>query len=191
MAGTVTGWLKQLKEGDESVTEKLWSHYSPGLTNRLTRRCQALKICDEDDIATTSFYRSVSSLQTRKQYRCSNRTEFWRLLMKIARHEIIDCLKYDRASCRGGGQTIVSLSEDNVDAPSIEIDDSDEKMLLEKFEQLSADLNRPEFMQIIDFKQQGLSNAEIATKMDYSLRTIQYIISDIKVAWKKCFCVNE
>lgn len=188
MAGTVTGWLHLLRSGDDTVTEKLWSHYSPGLTNRLAHRCQGLKICDEDDIAVTSFYRLISSLQTHDRYECTNRTDFWRLLMIIARNTIGDWRKYDGAFRRGGAHKVVSLSDQDIRITDSSKSHSDETVLLEKFKQLSAELDRPEFARIIELKQQGLSNAQVAMEMGYSLRTVQYIIADIKAAWKNHFC---
>ena len=185
MPGTVTNWLQRLKNGDDTVTEKLWSHYSPGLRNQLAKRCQALKICDEEDIVTASFYRLISSLQNHERYRCSNRSEFWRLLTIIARNEIGDWIKYDRAYRRGGSHTFVPLNEAEVSQPVLNT--KSEKALLAKFEQLSSELDRPEFMRVIDLKQQGLSNAEVALKMEFSLRTVQYIIADIRTAWKRYF----
>jgi len=187
MAGTVTGWLNLLRTGDDSVTEKLWSYYSPGLTNRLAGRCQGLRICDEDDIAATSFYRLVSVIQTFDRYECTNRTDFWRLLMIIAKNTIWDWRKYDLAFCRGGAHQIVSLHEHEVNCVRSPSSGLDESTLLEKFRQLSSELDRPEFIEIIDWKRRGLSNAQIAMKMGYSLRTVQYIIADIKAAWMKHF----
>ena len=191
MPGTVTGWLQLLRNGDDSVTEKLWSHYSPGLRNRLAQRCQGLRICDEDDIATTSFYRLISSLQSRDRYQCTNRTDFWRLLMIIARNAIGDWRKYDQAFRRGGGHKIVSLNDKSINVSEKPIVNSNEKRMLEKFKQLSAELDRPEFMKVIELKQTGLSNANIAMEMGYSLRTVQYIIADIKAAWQKHFCEED
>ena len=188
MPGTVTGWLHSLRDGDDSAAEKLWTHFSPVLQQRLAQRCQGLKICDEDDIATTSFYRLISSLQKSDHYDCTNRMDFWRLLMIIARNAIGDCRKYDRAFRRGGGCQFVSLHDHEVNASSRTTVYQNEQELLDKFAKLAAKLDKPEFMKVINYKQKGISNVEIARRMNYSLRTVQYIISDIKETWKKFFC---
>lgn len=186
MAGTVTGWLDRLKSGDESVTEQLWSHYSPGLRSRITPRCKGLKICDEEDIVSESFFRLISSFR-RDGYECTNRTDFWRLLIVIAKNAIGDKWKYESAIRRGGGKTIVSIDDNAADASTGWKPSPDDQQLLEKFANLATELERPEFMKIIELKQQGLSHGQIAMSLNYSLRTVQYIISDIKSAWKKCF----
>ena len=107
--------------------------------------------------------------------------------MTIATNAIGDKRKYDRAIRRGGGKTIVSFNENETNASQVTVLSQNDQQLMEKFANLATELDRPEFMKIIELKQEGLSHAQIAMRLEYSLRTVQYIIRDIKTAWKKCF----
>ncbi len=188
MSGTVTAWLNLLRDGDDAATEKIWNYFFPSLQTKIASSCRGLRICDEEDIAITAFYRLVEVMQKEDRYSVTDREEFWRLLLIISKNAVNDWRKYDSATCRGG-----KVNEVPLDQVSIPINDHrkttdrNESSLLSQFAEMAERMQRPEFIELIQLKQSGLNNQKIAARMGLSLRTIQYIIRDIKIAWYATF----
>lgn len=188
MSGSITAWLDLLRQGNDLAAEKLWDYFSPNLQNQLAPSCQSLKICDEEDIAITSFYRLVTAMQNGASYPVTDRKEFWRLLLTISKRAIGDWRKYDGAVCRGGrAQTIPIDTGMQPVAANSRVQMRSEQELFGQFAEMAEKMDRPEFLQVIELKQRGMTNAEIATEIGMSLRTVQYIIRDIKDAWVTTF----
>lgn len=189
MSGSITAWLHLLRQGNDLAAEKLWDYFSPNLRNQIAPSCQNLKICDEEDIAITSFYRLVTAMQNGADYPVTDRKEFWRLLLTISKNAIGDWRKYDGAARRGGHATTVSIDSgaQPIASRSRGPNSRSEQELFEQFAEMAEKMNRPEFLKVIELKQRGMTNAEIAIDISMSLRTVQYIIRDIKDAWCTTF----
>jgi DNA-directed RNA polymerase specialized sigma24 family protein len=188
MAGTITEWIVQMRAGNENAAEQLWAYFSPSLLRSYAPRCRQLRICDEDDIIVSAFYQLVKAVAEQETLLITNRKEFWRLMRIISKRQFSDWVKYDLAKKRGGSSGPVSLS--GLEGNSLEMAFSEETKqaeeandLMNRLQQVTEEMSRPEFSKIIELKVLGFSNCEVARELGLSVRTIQYLIKDIKQAW--------
>lgn len=200
MSGSVTSWIRQFRAGNRMAADFLWEYFSPGLMKNLVPKCRRLKICDEGDIAVTAFYQLLEALEQPRETAFAdqgtllNRKEFWRLLRVTTRNELCDWVRYDAAKCRGGEQVIFPIEayrDEGIASKPVSEDihqqDAVDDELLERLRELGQRMDRDEFNTIIRLKLQGKKNTEIARELNVSLRTTQYLISEIKEAWLATF----
>ena len=190
MAGTVTAWMNELKAGNFEACERLWDYFVPDILKKIAPDCRNLKTFDEEDIVLVAFYNLTTAMTQCKVDSVTNRKEFWRLLKTITKRRLSDLIRYERAEKRGGEDRVVSIAQT---PESFEVVDTIDHRsdccgeLLSKLLEVADGMNRPEFRTIIELKVSGMTNAEVARKLGMSLRTIQYLINDIKKKWLASF----
>ena len=178
--GSVTTWLLQLNEGDESVIYLLWKRYWQNLvdlakTDLAVFQNQATD--DEEDIAQkvfTDIWRRIRSKTTDKP---RNRAELWKLMIVITYRKIVDNLRGMRTKKRGGGQPLEPMLNLEVPPDWTAMLNDDLDRLAELKGQMSKD--------IVVLMLAGFDQEEIAEKLNSSPRTIQRRLVLIREAWTK------
>lgn len=189
MTGTITQLLGLARSGDHEAVEDLWHYYAPQLHRQTARQARALRIYDEEDVVAAAFFNLIRSMSREDAKEVSGRDEFWRLLRIVVKRKLIDLVRKENAACRRGSIPIESLSEDSLVCPKGDFSNAkseaqrDEETLIKQLKCVADKLQRPESLKIIDLKVLGLTNAEVARELDLSLRTIQYLIKEIKEVW--------
>ena len=184
MAGSITHWLYALRSGDDDSVNKLWNRWRTRLCKKLAPNARRLAICDEEDVANGAFYDLCDSIKKNRHPEIDNRNELWRLLYVIANRKASDWSKYDSAQKRGGG-TISNSPDVNVD---MAVDKSGQlpdlnAQFADDFGNLMHALYEPELKELVHLKLSGYNNAEIARKLDCSLRTVQYMLKKVRDIW--------
>jgi len=194
--GSVTRWVTALKGGDPSAAQALWQRYHRQLVALARQKLQAgrRRAADEEDVvqnAFHSFFRGVS----RGQFpRLDDRDNLWRLLVVITARKALDQLASEQSQRRGGG----SLQGESRISPIAGRDDA-------AIEQVVGDEPTPEFAaQVADqyqrllelvgddtlrrvavWKMEGLTNDEIAERLDCSRRTVARKLETIRIIWSR------
>lgn len=185
----ISHWIDQVKEGDSFAAHQLWHHYYDRLvaSARQHLRGQHQGVSDEEDIVLSVFESFYRAAEKGRFPELTGRDDLWRLLLRMSARKIVDKRRHDRRDRRGGGNQPISL--DAGDAPQIiEVIGNEPSpemvaMMTESVNELISHLGVGQLREIAVAKMEGLSNAELAEKMDCSERTIERRLNLIR---EKC-----
>ncbi|QDV47632.1 RNA polymerase sigma factor RpoE [Stieleria neptunia] len=178
---TVSRWIDQVKDGDSIAAAELWQHYYDRLVRNVRNhlRGQNRGVADEEDVVVSVFESFYRAAEQGRYPEMSDRADLWRLLLKMSARKVIDKRRRERRQRRGGGERTFSLAagSDGEDA-LIEVigDEPTPDMVLtmtESVESLLSHLGDGQLREIAIGKMEGFSNAELATRLSCSERTIE------------------
>ena len=192
---SVTVWLSQFKQGDQSAAKKLWDRYGPLLTKLARRRYHAATnpVFDEDDLVQSVFGALWSSAASGKLENIQGRDELWWLLLSIMRRKASNRLAYNLRQKRGGGRGVSRAQPGSEKVTLIEwtgIDPDqpppDLILALEEEQQRLLNLLRDDTLRSIAMWQlDGYTHEEIACKLTVTPRTIIRKVNLIRERWAK------
>lgn len=188
-SGSVTHWIEQIKEGDESVAEReLWDRYFSRLADLARTKLDDLPphLRDEEDLALSA----LNTFFTRAKQDCypqlHDRTDLWQLLAKITVRKSIDRRRNAGAQKRGPGQVPGDFGFDvnGIDVAMLEPTPDMLAAVNEECQRLMGALDE-ELRQVARMKLEGYTNAEIAKKLGRVERTIDRKLDRIRQTWLK------
>jgi RNA polymerase sigma factor (sigma-70 family) len=193
--GTVTRWAHDLRSDDPAVRDRaaqqIWGRYFPDLLEQarhhLNRRLRGR--VDAEDVLQ-SMYNSFCLRQKRGDYDLANRDALWNLLVTItlrkARNQARDQSRKKRDVAREratqddgkGGAARWTLEQLEAAEPSPE----EAAILSEALERRLEALADLELRQIAVWKLEGLTDAEIADRLEppVSVRTVERKLKRIR-----------
>jgi len=176
----ISHWIKQIKDGDSIAANRIWKLYFDRLVRSVGQRLygQNRAVSDEEDIALSVFDSFYAAAEKGRFPDLSDRDDLWRLLLTMSARKIIDKRRHDQRQRRGGNVVVHSLegdAEDSVIIDAIGSEPSPEMVLMmqESVEQLFSHLGVGQLQDLAGAKLEGYSNAEIATRLGCSERTIE------------------
>lgn len=171
-AGSVTQWIKEVKDGESNAAQQLWDRYFEklvGLANRklhLAPRQEA----DEEDVAIQALTSFFDKAKRGRFPRLQDRCDLWSLLASITEHKAQKQYARHRALKRGGGQKRVDMDL-NVELVDPNFNTLDQLSL--ELRDLLHGLKDDRLRQIVVLILYGHTNAEIALEMGISERTVE------------------
>ena len=124
--GSVSGWLGQLKGGDQDAAQKLWQRYFRRLVGlaREHLRDTPRRAADEEDVALGAFASFCKGVEEGRFPRLDDRDDLWRLLVAITERKVTDQVRRALRLKRGGGRvrTEADLSPDGPDDELAKLD---------------------------------------------------------------------
>lgn len=172
----VSHWINLVKDGDSIAANRIWHLYFERLVGAVRRRIQGQNraTSDEEDIVLSVFDSFYQAAEAGRFPDLADRGDLWRLLLTMAGRKVIDKYRREQRQKRGGEIKIRSFEEDSVlqvigNEPSPEII----LMMQESVEQLFSHLGVGQLRDLAGAKLEGYSNAEIASRMGCSERTIE------------------
>src|SRR5690242_10311307 len=102
---SVTLWISQLKQGDQSAAQRLWERYVDQLV-RLARKKlgrTSRRVADEEDLANAAFAGCIRGIAAGRFPRMNDRNDLWQMLVKVTDRKSVDHHRRARAAKRGGG----------------------------------------------------------------------------------------
>jgi DNA-directed RNA polymerase specialized sigma24 family protein len=189
---SVTEWLQQTQEGQESAVGRLWERYFEQLVAVARRRLGHAKpvVVDEEDLAAAVLTSFIAGVQNGRIRTLQNREHMWRLLEIITQRRAADTFRSLNAAKRGGYGEVERRAVSNAELP-VRVDDVADRApapgfemeLREELQRLRDLLPSEDFREIAELKLKGFSNREIAEQTGRSLRSVERKMSVIRRAW--------
>ncbi len=191
--GPVTPWLSLLRDGHPDAAQRIWDRYFRRLVGLARKKLSGnrLGIADEEDVAISalnSFYRNA------REGRFPQLTDsdgLWRLLVIITARKAIHLLRDQRRAKRGGARRAFSGPLDSRgDEPAIEKLVGNEPspefaaQVAEQYERLLGLLDEDQ-RTIALAKLDGLTNEQIAARLNRALRTVERKLKLIRAVWEE------
>jgi DNA-directed RNA polymerase specialized sigma24 family protein len=184
--GSVSRALHNLKDGEhvDTAAHKLWEH----AFSRLIRVARGMLRdihrgpADEEDIALSAF-QSLCAGAARGQYpELESRDNLWRILYTITLRKAAARRGYEKAKRRDAGR-IVEVEIDTLAArdPAPEFVTT----LVDELRYLMSTLRDDGLRQVARLMLEGLTNQEIADRLDCDVRTIERKRKLIRKAWAR------
>lgn len=182
----VTGWLYDLRAGDDVAAARLWKYLQPRLTELGRRSLQTMKSAcyDEDDVAQSAFHALCAAVQNGQYNDLADRSSIWNLAAAIALNKVRTRANYNAALRRGGGMTRMQLNA-GPDMPSTDLSSEEQVMMQEECERLISLLHRDEVKAVAMLKIEGYTNEEIATLQGCTRRSVQRRLDIIRSIWSQ------
>jgi DNA-directed RNA polymerase specialized sigma24 family protein len=197
---SITGWLDELKEGDQGAAQPLWERYFAKLVVvaraklRRLRRTSADE--DEEDAAISAFNSFCAGAARGKFPQLADRDDLWRLLVVItARKAMAQANRHARQK-RGGGRVVTEavlfgcregaaegslagLEQIAAAGPTPEF----AAMMAEECRRLLDALDDDALRQVAVSRMEGYNNDEIADQLGCARRTIARRLELIRKTW--------
>jgi len=178
MAGSITGWLDSIRQGNDEAAKNIWDRWYERLCARGSPHSGRLRIHDNEDIATDAFADFFRALREGKFSSLRNRSEIWKLLATIAVRKSAASYRLEQAQRRGGGQQVFSFEE--VKPRSSAMTARRKPITSSTVEELIQSIKDPKMAKVARLKIQGLETADIAHELGCSIRQVQYIVKDLE-----------
>jgi DNA-directed RNA polymerase specialized sigma24 family protein len=181
--GSETRWLTALKGGDAAAAQPLWERYHRRLVAlaREKLRSSRRREADEEDVVQGAFHSFFQGLARGRFPQLTDRDNLWRLLVVITARKALDQLARERSK-RQGGDTLqdhsrISPGQSDWDESAIEQIVGSEPtpefaaQVAEQYQRLLGRLNDDTLCQVALWKMEGLTNDEVAERLDCSRPT--------------------
>lgn len=189
--GSVTGWVRLTKQGDDEAARNLWDRYFQQIVQLARRRIVGSSAAfDAEDVALSTFDGVIRAMREERLETLSDRCELWRILRVSANRRATDRVRTEGAAKRGGGR---AASEIQRQSKRLEIDldhlpsGMDEPqftaIMSEECLRLLTSLGDDELEQVAKWRLEGLTNDQIAAELGYSRRTVQRMVQNIRDIW--------
>jgi DNA-directed RNA polymerase specialized sigma24 family protein len=190
---SVSMWIRDLKQGDETAAARLWDRYFERLVKVASRKLgnAARRIADEEDVAVSVFNGLCQGAAAGRFDQLQNRADLWSLMVAIAGRKAVDQIRRQTSRKRGGtnlrGESIFQGAVDGnagfdgflKDEPTPEFLAVVEEENLRLLNLLRDDTQR----QIAQLRMAGHSNEENAETVGISLRSVVRKLGIIKEVW--------
>jgi DNA-directed RNA polymerase specialized sigma24 family protein len=197
--GSVTGWIRGVKAGDEAALRRLWERYFPRLVGLASVRLGDLprRVADEEDVVQavfTAFWQGAGGGQFTQ---LGDRDDLWHLLFAITVHKAEDLRAYLTAARRGSGavrgdSAFAAPSADGgapggLEEAAVDPEPTPEAaaQFVEEYRRLLDRLADAEVRAVALWKMAGHSNEEIAAKLGCVPRTVERRLNLIRSIWEE------
>ena len=102
--GSITHWIREVREGDSRAAAALWDRYFPQLVRLAKKKLQGVpgQMADEEDVALSAMNRFYQAAEEGRYPELADRDGLWRLLFQITVHRAIDLRRSENRQRRGG-----------------------------------------------------------------------------------------
>jgi DNA-directed RNA polymerase specialized sigma24 family protein len=196
--GSVSRWIGPLQNGDPAAAQQLWERYFLRLVGlaRVKLQNTPRRAADEEDVALSAFDSFCRGAAQGRFPQLNDRDNLWALLVTItirkacqlARHEgrqkrgskavLDEAALVDQFGCIDGQQGLEQISARE---PTPEF----AAQMADECRHLFALLPNAELRSVAQWKLEGDTNAEMATKLDCGLRSIERKLRLIRNLWSQ------
>ena len=195
--GSVTRWVKALKGGDAAAAQALWERYYRRLVAlaREKLRSARRRAADEEDVVQSAFHSFFRGVAAGRFPQLGDRDNLWRLLVVITARKALDQLAHERTKRQGGGtlqgeSRISPVGPDRDEAAIEQVVGTEPTpefaaQVAEEYQRLLDLLGEESLRQVAVWKMEGLTNDEVAARLDCSRRTVARKLETIRIIWGK------
>lgn len=191
--GSVTYWIAELREGEESVAQReLWDRYFRRIVALARAKLGTLPKgpADEEDVAISAMQSLFHGFARDRFPLLQDRDNLWALLAKITARKAINERQKQNAKKRGGGQPRLAIGNAAADERSPLCDPADDDLgpefvvaMEEEMRRLMAALPDETLRKIASRKLEGWTSGEIATELGVVERTVERKMALIRACW--------
>lgn len=193
--GSVTGWIKGVRQSDSLSEQKIWEHYYSRLVAYARKKLQSnRRAADEEDVALSALNSFYGAAQANRFPKLDDRDDLWRILMSLTARKAIDANRHEHRAVRGGGK----VRGDSALAGNDETKNGGIDWLQgseptpdfvvtwnEEFERLLDVLDNDRLRSVAIAKLEGCTNEEIAIQLDCAPRTVVRNLALIRSMWQQ------
>jgi len=195
--GSVTRWVTALKGGDAAAAQPLWERYHARLVALARQKLRAARrrAADEEDVVQSAFHSFFQGVARGRFPQLEDRDNLWRLLVVITARKALDQLAHEHSKRQGGGtlagESRISFGKTASDDAAIEQVVGAEPtpefaaQVAEEYQRLLDLLGDDTLRRVAVWKMEGLTNDEIAERLDCSRRTVARKLETIRIIWNK------
>jgi RNA polymerase sigma factor (sigma-70 family) len=188
-SGDVTGWFRQLEEGDRQAVQRLWERYYRRLVGLARKKCVGLPLraANEEDVALSAFDSFIRGVEQGRFPRLEDRDDLWQILAMITTRKAIDLKNYAERERRDWRLEAPDDSDGALLRGLIgrEPDPAFAAQVAEELERLLGLLPDDELRQIVLLKLEGCTNEEIAARLDLLLKSVERRLSRVRKRWAR------
>ncbi len=183
VAGSITHWIWQLKNGDPAAAQQLWECYYLRLVGlaRAKLQDQPRRAADEEDVALSAFDSFCRGAADGRFPQLADRDNLWPLLVVITSRKAIDLIQYESRQKRGGIDHAVELD----DLVSREPSPTFALQMAEECERLLGLLGDATLQAVALWKLEGYSENEIAARLGCVPRSVRRKLNAIRQLWSR------
>lgn len=194
--GSVTRVIRKMQSGNPEGADLLWRRFYERLRNMVNSRLRSSRrtVANDEDLALDSLTELFQGLLKGQYPALDSRESLWKLLVTVSSRNVMDEVTKEQRQKRGGGR-VVNESALNRDtgyesgvlsrAPSQTPTPDVKMMIAERCAQLLESLGDENLEAIALLKTSGLTNAEVATSLGISLRSVERKLGEIRERWSK------
>lgn len=191
---SVTGWIEDLKAGEDEAARRLWDRYFQRLVRVARRKLHSAqrRVADEEDVALCAFHALCAGAAAGRFEKLESREDLWSLLVAIAGKKAVDQVRSQTSKKRGAGEirgnsifakngtaAVGGFEEVIADQPTPEFLAMIEEEHARLLEVLRDDVQRD----IVRCRLAGYGNEQIAKEIGISLRSVERKLRIIRDAW--------
>jgi DNA-directed RNA polymerase specialized sigma24 family protein len=197
---SITGWLGELREGDQAAAQPLWERYFAKLVvvarSKLKRLRRTGADEDEEDAALSAFNSFCDGAARGKFPQLTDRDDLWKLLVVITARKAMAQANRNARQKRGGGRVVsevvlfgrdgeaaegplAGLEQVAAEGPSPEF----AAMMAEQCRILLDALDDDSLRQVALCRMEGYNNDEIAAQLGCARRTVARRLELIRKTW--------
>jgi RNA polymerase sigma factor (sigma-70 family) len=193
--GSVTRWITALKGGDAAAAQPLWERYYRRLVSLARQKLQSARRrgADEEDVVQNAFHSFFQGVARGRFPQLHDRDNLWRLLVVITARKALDQIAREYSKRRGGGtvqgESWISSGHPRWDEAAIDQVVGEEPtpafaaQVAEQYHRLLDLLGDASLRRVAVWKMEGLTNDEIADRLDCSRRTVARKLETIRIIW--------
>jgi DNA-directed RNA polymerase specialized sigma24 family protein len=189
---SITPWLSLLREGHPEAAQRIWDRYFARLIGLARKKLGGRRfgIADEEDVAISALNSFCRNAREGRFPQLADGDGLWRLLIVITARKALHLLRDQARHKRGGGRAPTGWADSPDFQQSIDQLVGNEPTpgfaahVAEQYEGLLGLLDDDQ-RAIAIAKLEGLTNPEIAKRMNRALRTIERKLQLIRAVWEQ------
>ena len=194
---SVTHWINLLKKGEPGAAQRLWERYFDRLVWLARGKLEGARrrAADEEDVALSAFDSFCRGAADGRFPQLQDRDNLWPLLVVITARKALDQLAREHARRRGGcaakGESRISSGDAGWGEAALEQVVGEEPtpefaaQVAEEYRRLLDLLGDETLRQVAVWKMEGLTNDEVAERLDCSRRTVARKLETIRIIWSR------
>lgn len=190
---SVTLLIHRLKEGDRQAPDGIWSRYFANLVDHARNRLRALpsRVTDEEDVALSALNSFFEGAKRQRFPDLNSRDDLWKLLLVITARKATAARRKAYAAKRPDAHFVSTShgrTEEEADwlQQAVGAEPTPEAIVMfsDELQRLLQSLPNDEVRQIAHWKLEGLTNLEIAVKLNTYEEKVRRKIEVIRSLWK-------
>ncbi len=191
LSGSITPWLSKLREGDSEAAQRVWDRYFTRLVTLARKKLHGKRfgIADEEDLAISALDNFCRNARDGRFPQLTDSDGLWRLLVVITARKALHLCR-NEGRLKRDPRAANCTAERLVDGPLIEQYLGNEPTpefaasVTEECQRLIGLLDEDQ-QAIAIAKLEGLTNPEIAARINRSLRTVERKLQLIRETWEE------